>query len=83
MVLGAQAVERRLYTLKSLYVAFLGVEEACQRPQDLNRGGLFDRADIGPGLIGEGDPLSHCWACRSSSAVRPAGSWPSSPSRSW
>jgi hypothetical protein len=42
---------------------------------------LRDGAEFGLGLVSESDALSH--SCTSRSGVRPTGSSPWSPSRSW
>jgi hypothetical protein len=52
VVLSAEAVERRLDALQALDVAFLGLEESGQSAKDLHRGGLWDGAEVGLGLIG-------------------------------
>ena len=64
MVLGAKAVEWRLDALQAFYVTFVGFQKARQRAENLNRDGLRDSADVGLGLVGEGNALSHS-ACSS------------------
>ena len=58
MILGAEPEERRIGALETLDVAFLGAGKACESPEDLKGGLLIDGAEVGLGLIGEGDPLS-------------------------
>ena len=59
VILGAQANERRFDTTKLLRVACAGAGIARRRPEDLQSDGLLDAADVGSGLFGPDDALSH------------------------
>ena len=58
MILGAEAVERRIGALETLDVTFLGVDEAGNGFENLEGGLSIDGAEVGLSLIGKGDALS-------------------------
>lgn len=59
VVLSAKSVEGRFDTLETLDVAFFGGKESGQGAKDLDGDRLWDGAEFGFGLIGEGDALRH------------------------
>lgn len=64
---------------KLFRIALAGLDVARQRFEDLQRDGLLDRANVGPGLFGPDDALTHCAGIFSPVAAP----GPSSPSRPW
>ena len=62
VVADAQTVLRRFDALKTFDVTLLGLREARQGMKDTHCSLLVDSANIGPALVGPGNPLamSYC-----------------------
>src|ERR1700689_835372 len=60
MILRAESELRRIDAGQLTDVALLGFGEAGQSFEDLQSDGLLNAADVGSGLIGPDDALSHC-----------------------
>ena len=79
MILGAETDQRRLDVPKLLCIALPSLGLAGQRLEDLQGNGLFNAADIGLGLFGPGEALSHYGGA----SLPVAAPGPSFPNRPW
>jgi hypothetical protein len=54
----------RLDSLQPFHIAFLGGDEASEAMQEIDGGVAVDGANVGTGLVGPGDFLSHFFFSR-------------------
>ncbi len=85
VVLGAEAIKRRIDALETADVALFRFKKAGQCAEDLDGDRLRNRTEFGLGLFGKGDPFSRSSVGRLMAwrRARPAVCSPSSPSPPW